>query len=112
MKGKSASAPIVTSAGRVTFESGSFETLIRLVDDGLGATILPALVCDQLPANRIKQLRPLTSPVPVREIGLVTARATLRRAVTDALVNVARQALRNALPHVSRRSQVLDPRET
>jgi len=29
---------------QVHFESGSFETLMRLVDDGLGATVIPALV--------------------------------------------------------------------
>lgn len=111
LKGKSAPAPLIATSGRVTFESSSFETLIRLVDDGLGATVLPALVSDQLPSHRIKQLRPLTSPIPVREIGLVTARATLRRSVTDALAGIAKQALKNTLPQVARRAHLLDPRE-
>ncbi len=92
------------------FESGSFETLIRLVDDGLGATILPALVAAQLPKKRQdEQLRPLTSPVPVREIAVVTSRGELRRAVTEALVAVARTALDEALPGSSARRSVLSP---
>src|SRR4029079_16995246 len=72
---------------RIQFESGSFETLVRLVDEGLGATVLPELVVRSLPAARRKrQVRPLAAPTPVREIGLVTARNHLRRRVTDALV--------------------------
>lgn len=85
-------------AQRVRFESGSFETLVRLVDAGLGATVLPALVAASLaPAQRHAQVRPLTDPPPVRAIGLVTARADLRRRVTEALVAIIGQRLAEAL---------------
>lgn len=97
--------------GGVRFESGSFETLIRLVDRGLGATILPALATEGIPPARKKaQLRPLTAPVPVREIGLVTARTELRRRVTAALVELVRDRLEDALERPPRRALVLDPR--
>jgi LysR family hydrogen peroxide-inducible transcriptional activator len=36
----------------VRFESGSFQTLIRLVDAGMGATVLPALVVRDLDPER------------------------------------------------------------
>jgi LysR family hydrogen peroxide-inducible transcriptional activator len=82
----------------VRFESGSFETLIRLVDSGLGVTVLPELVAMGLPAARRKaQLRPLEAPVPVRQIGLVTARSQLRRRVAEALESEIRAALSQAL---------------
>src|SRR6185295_20383567 len=82
----------------IQFESGSFETLIRLVDEGLGATVLPELVVRALPAARRKrQARPLVAPTPVREIGLVTARNHLRRRVSDALVSEIRDGLAGAL---------------
>lgn len=94
----------------VRFESGSFETLIRLVDEGMGATVLPALVAERLPKRRRDgQLRPLVSPRPVREIGLVTARSDLRRRVGEALVDVIRSSLDKALGPQPRRSLVLDP---
>lgn len=98
-------------AGGVHFESASFETLIRLVDTGLGLTVLPELVAAHLPASRKKQqLRPLEAPVPVREIGLVTARAQLRRRVTEALAHEIRRALEQELSSPSsERSQVMDP---
>lgn len=95
---------------RIHFESGSFETLVRLVDEGLGATVLPELVVRGLPAGRRKrQARPLTAPTPVREIGLVTARSHLRRRVTEALAAEIRRGLDEALPPVSRGAVVLDP---
>jgi LysR family hydrogen peroxide-inducible transcriptional activator len=94
----------------IHFESGSFETLIRLVDEGLGATVLPALVAAGLPAaKRRAQVRPLTRPTPVREIGLVTARADLRRRVTEALVTTIRAQLERVLGAPPKSSTVLDP---
>jgi LysR family hydrogen peroxide-inducible transcriptional activator len=94
----------------IRFESGSFQTLIKLVDDGLGATVLPALVARELPpARRKAQARPLVAPTPVREIGLVTARADLRRTVTDELEASIRAALAAALDPVPTRAKHLDP---
>lgn len=94
----------------VRFESGSFQTLIKLVDDGLGATVLPDLVVRELPAARRKQqARPLVSPTPVREIGLVTSRADLRRSVTEVLEATIRTALGKVLPPVPSRAKRLDP---
>jgi LysR family hydrogen peroxide-inducible transcriptional activator len=94
---------------RIQFESGSFETLVRLVDEGLGATVLPELVVRSLPARRKRQVRPLAAPTPVREIGLVTARNHLRRRVTDALVAEIRAGLAESLTPASRGAVVLDP---
>lgn len=100
------------SAG-IQFESGSFQTLVKLVDDGLGATVLPDLVAQELPAARIKaQVRPLIGPAPVREIGLVTSRADLRRSVTSVLDAAIREALAGALKPVARRAKHLDPLST
>jgi LysR family transcriptional regulator, hydrogen peroxide-inducible genes activator len=95
---------------RVHFESASFETLIRLVDAGLGATVLPALVASALPdARRIAQLRPLAGTTPVREIALVTSRKALRKKVTDALIEVLQAALSEALGKAPRNWQVIEP---
>lgn len=104
------SAPAFTASSRVHFESGSFETLIRLVDGGLGATILPALVVQQLPSERREaQVRRLAGPTPTREIGLVTARADWRGRVNTALAELIRERLAEALGPKPRRSIVLSP---
>ena len=97
-------------SARIRFESSSFQTLVRLVDEGLGATVLPELVVQGLPAaRRRRQVRPLVAPTPVREIGLVTARSHLRRGVSDVLAAEIREGLQRALPAVSRSAVVLDP---
>lgn len=94
----------------IHFESGNFQTLIRLVDEGMGATILPALVVDGLPARtRSARVRPLNSPTPVREIGIVTARADLRRRVSSVLTEVVRTALATALAPAPRRAVIIPP---
>lgn len=86
------------SADRITagvrLESGSFETLIRLVDSGLGLTILPELVVRELPARRRKaQVRPFAPPIPVRQVSFVYLRAHLRRAVAEALIETIGERL-------------------
>jgi LysR family hydrogen peroxide-inducible transcriptional activator len=94
----------------VHFESGDFETLIRLVDEGLGATVLPALIVQRLPPERqVAQVRALTAPTPVREIGLVRARLDYRKAVSQALAETVRAGLSAALGPSPRRVVVLDP---
>ena len=94
----------------VHFESGNFETLIRLVDEGLGATVLPALIAQRLPRKKQSaQVRALTAPTPVREIGLVRARLDYRKAVSHALTEAIRARLHAALGPSPRRALVLDP---
>lgn len=98
------------SSRRVHFESGSFETLIKLVDAGLGATVLPLLVAQSLDKKKVQtQLRPIAGSPPVREIGLVTGREALRRKVSDALVDVIRPALERSLGPSPKRAKVLEP---
>ena len=72
----------------IRFESGSFETLIGLVDAGLGMTILPELVVRALPpATRRARVRPFEGPTPAREVSFVRIREHLRRRVADAIVD-------------------------
>jgi LysR family hydrogen peroxide-inducible transcriptional activator len=84
--------------GAVRFESGNFETLVRLVDADFGVTVLPELVIEGLPAARRRaRVRPFAPPVPTREVSFVQARDHLRRAIADALVEHIRRALPPAL---------------
>jgi LysR family transcriptional regulator, hydrogen peroxide-inducible genes activator len=80
--------------GSVRFESGSFETLMGLVDSGFGITVLPELLIRELdPVRRRRHVRPFAPPVPTREVSFIHSRDHLRRAIADALVECARSAL-------------------
>jgi LysR family hydrogen peroxide-inducible transcriptional activator len=57
---------------RYRFESGSLETLKRLVDSYGGYTLLPSLAVEGIGAQSL--LVPFERPIPAREIGLVYRR--------------------------------------
>lgn len=89
-------------AARVQFESGSFETLMHLVDGGLGVTVLPELVVLGLSSeHRAARVRSFIGPKPSREIGLVTAREDLRRRVREVLAESIREGVASVLTPVS-----------
>ena len=82
------------TGGAVRFASGSFETLVRMVDQGFGVTVLPELVVRTLPpAKRRSRVRPFAAPVPTREVSFLHHRRHLRRAIADALIDAVRAAV-------------------
>lgn len=81
-------------ASMARLESGSFETLIHLVDRGLGLTVLPELVVNAMPEEKRRaQVRPFLPPVPVRQISFVRTREHLRQRTAAAMVEVCRSVL-------------------
>lgn len=70
---------------RFHYEAGSFETLIRMVDQNQGITILPELVMIDLNANQRKLTRRFKSPVPVREVSLVTHHDFVKKRLIEAM---------------------------
>ncbi|HLI12944.1 MAG TPA: hydrogen peroxide-inducible genes activator [Alphaproteobacteria bacterium] len=62
------------------FEATSLHTLVQMVDNGLGITLLPQLAIDAGIAKGTRLVfRPLVSDEPSREIGLAWRRGTARR---------------------------------
>ncbi len=70
---------------RFHYEAGSIETLIRMVDQNQGITILPELAMIGLNANQRKLIWRFKSPVPVREVSLVTHRDYVKKRLIEAL---------------------------
>lgn len=69
---------------RLHFESGSLTTLIRLVEQGSGFTIVPYLALDTVPAENCIT-RPFANPQPVREISLIVHRSYVKHNILEAL---------------------------
>jgi LysR family transcriptional regulator, hydrogen peroxide-inducible genes activator len=67
------------------FESGSLETLERLVELHRGMTILPFLATLNLGKNQRELLRDFVGHAPVREVSIVTNRVHVKTAMIEAL---------------------------
>ncbi|RNI29898.1 hydrogen peroxide-inducible genes activator [Rufibacter immobilis] len=84
------------------YESGSLETLKRIVETQSGMTLLPELSVQELPADKTAMVRPFAEPQPLREVSLVVHRSFLKRktieALRDEIVTHLPQGLRERHP--------------
>ncbi|RZL51004.1 MAG: hydrogen peroxide-inducible genes activator [Pedobacter sp.] len=69
----------------LTYNTGSVETLIRMVDVNNGATLLPELALADLSVKQLNKVRYFKSPEPVREISLVTHKNFIKKRMLNAL---------------------------
>ncbi|PIQ96766.1 MAG: DNA-binding transcriptional regulator OxyR [Nitrospinae bacterium CG11_big_fil_rev_8_21_14_0_20_56_8] len=70
----------------LVFESGNLETLMRLVDQNLGYTLVPYLSIREMPDSmQRKKLRFFKPPVPLREVSLVFCRSYLKQGIIEVL---------------------------
>ncbi len=81
----------------IKLESGSFDALIKLSNDGYGMTLLPSLVADDLPEDHKKYIRQFESPVPTREVSLIYHQSQLRDSFEKELVNTIQSILRGKI---------------
>ncbi|MCW1952674.1 MAG: LysR substrate-binding domain-containing protein, partial [Flavobacteriia bacterium] len=78
-------------------QSGSFETLVHLADEGLGMTLLPYLNTLDLNPNKQKSLRHFKAPSPAREVSLIYHKRGLKIQITEALHEVISGVIRGAI---------------
>lgn len=67
--------------GTLNYEAGSIETLINLVDQNQGITIIPELAALNLKSAQKKNIREFANPKPVREISLLTGKNFPRKKI-------------------------------
>ena len=78
-------------------QSGSFETLIKLSNEGLGMTLLPYLHSLDLSEKQAKKLRYFTSPPPAREVSIIYSKSELKMQIINALHDVVAGVIRGAI---------------
>jgi len=78
-------------------ESGSFETLIKLADEGLGTTLLPYLHSLNLNDKDKIKLRQFKEPKPAREVSLIYPKSELKIHIIDALRNTISGVVKGAI---------------
>jgi LysR family hydrogen peroxide-inducible transcriptional activator len=86
-----------SETNRFQLESGSFETLIRLADEGLGITLLPYLHTIDLKEKDKAKLRHFKEPKPAREVSLIFPKTELKIQIIDALRSTISGVVRGAI---------------
>ena len=83
------------------YEAGSIETLKKFVENNNGITILPELATLDLSTKQKSFVRHFKSPVPVREVSLVTH----RQFVKYQLIHILKEEIIKSLPEKKRKRQ-------
>jgi LysR family hydrogen peroxide-inducible transcriptional activator len=87
----------VAPANNFQIQSGSFETLIKLADEGLGLTLLPYLHTLDLKEQDKLKLKHFKDPKPAREISLIFPKTELKIQIIDALRQSISGVIRGAI---------------
>jgi len=78
-------------------QSGSFETLVKLSNEGLGMTLLPYLHTLDIDSSASKNLRYFKDPSPAREVSLIYSKSELKMQIINALHDSISGVIRGAI---------------
>ena len=81
----------------LSFEASNINTLIKIVDEVGGMTILPELAIQQLSENQKEKILHFRKPFPSRQISLIYYKPTYKQKMIDELVNFLKNALSEKL---------------
>ncbi|WP_420379159.1 LysR family transcriptional regulator [Gilvibacter sp.] len=84
---------------RFQIESGSFETLIKLSEEGMGMTLLPFLHTLDLGEKQKANLHHFNDPAPAREVSLIYPKSELKIQIIDAMFDVISGVVRGAIAY-------------
>ncbi len=76
------------------YQSGSLETLIKLVDSSGDLTLLPELAVNDLPAEKKLLIRKFADISPVREVSIITHRSFVKKE----LIQILKKEVLNKIP--------------
>ncbi|MFC5684553.1 LysR substrate-binding domain-containing protein [Flavobacterium sp. MAHUQ-51] len=96
-----------TATNNFQIESGSFETLIKLADEGLGTTLLPYLHTLDLKESDKLKLRHFVEPKPAREVSLIYPKSELKIQIIEALRSTIAGVVKGAI--VFQNVQIISP---
>lgn len=80
-----------------SFEANSFDTLLNMVDEFGGLTLIPELYYQTLPASQKKKVSFFNSPVPVREVSMVYFRPYAKKRIILAVADLIKSVITKTL---------------
>lgn len=76
------------------YEAGSIDTLVKIVDENGGYTIIPELHVPLLSEGQKKNIRPIAAPEPVREVSLIVRQDFVR----ERILNMVADEVKGIIP--------------
>lgn len=80
-----------------SLESGSFETLVRLANEGLGMTLLPYLHTLEIKNEEKQYLHLFKDPAPAREVSILYHKSELKMQIIEALRTTIAGVIKGAI---------------
>jgi len=90
----------------LTYNTGSVETLIKMVDLNNGATIIPELALAELSNKQLSKIRPFKSPEPVREISLITHKNFIKKRMLNAFKEEIMEVVPKTMKHKKKKDVI------
>ena len=85
----------------IQYQAGSIETLMNLVDQYGGLTIVPEMAAKALSPSRSKRLQLFQKPAPVREVSLIYHPYTIKSDLLELLADIIKQIIPGHQPERS-----------
>lgn len=83
----------MASGNLYSYEAGSINTLVNIVDRNSGLTIIPEMAIEDLSEKQKQHVRPFKGVSPVREVSLVTRKDFLRERVLGIIIDEVKQSV-------------------
>jgi LysR family hydrogen peroxide-inducible transcriptional activator len=97
------------STQMLQFQSGSVNSLVKLVENNGGATILPELFLEDFTENQLENVRFFEDPQPVREISMVTSKYFVKNRLAQAFVQHTLGQIPEKMKAKGKKQQILKP---
>jgi len=91
-----------------TYEAGSINTLINIVDVNSGLTVIPEMAIEGLSEKQKLNVRPFKDISPVREVSLITRKDFLRERVINILIDEVKKSVAPGLLDKELKKYVVD----
>lgn len=90
------------------FEAGSIETLLNIVNINEGITVIPELAIQSLSEKRKSGIKRFASPVPVREISILTYRYFTKNKLIELISDEIKKAVQPYLNNMNSEKHIVE----
>ncbi|MDR0422902.1 MAG: hydrogen peroxide-inducible genes activator [Proteiniphilum sp.] len=90
-----------------SYEAGSIDTLINIVDRNEGLTVIPEMALAGMSRKQKENIRPFRNSNPVREISLITRREFLRERLINIIINEVKSAVPQSFQDMAMKQYVV-----